>query len=114
MIQLPHFLCLRHGGGGLLPVDGNGYKPLIFGLDIRKLHSGHKAQLLFIGHIQQLRDKGIEPEIAHDFFVVHAVGLAHDLHRAFANVPLGHIFQPPALVLDVLHFQIQKGSQFAG
>ena len=40
--------------------------------------------------------------------------LAHDLNGAFSNIALGHIFQPPALVLDVLHFQLQQGGQFAG
>ena len=64
--------------------------------------------------VQQFRHKGIEPQIAHDFFIVHVVGLAHDLHGTLANVALGHIFQPPALVLDVLHFQIQQGGQLAG
>ena len=33
LVQLPHFLCLRQRGRGLLPLDGHGDIPLIFGAD---------------------------------------------------------------------------------
>jgi hypothetical protein len=33
LVQLPHFLCLRQRGRGLLPLNGYGDIPLIFGTD---------------------------------------------------------------------------------
>ena len=33
LVQLPHFLCLRQRGRGLLPLDGHSDIPLIFGAD---------------------------------------------------------------------------------
>lgn len=67
-----------------------------------------------VHHSLQFRHKGIEPDIAHDLFVVHAVGLTHNLRRPFSDVPLSHIFERNALVLDVLHLQIQQTGKLGG
>ena len=40
--------------------------------------------------------------------------LAYNLNRAFPDIAFRNIFQPPALMLDVLNLEFQQRGQFAG
>ena len=40
--------------------------------------------------------------------------LAYNLNRAFSDITFRNIFQPPALMLDVLNLEFQQRGQFAG
>ena len=45
LIQLAELLSLGERGGCLLALNGNGDKPLVFGLDERDFHGGGERQL---------------------------------------------------------------------
>ena len=44
--------------------------------------------------IQKLRHKGVEPQVAHDLFIVHFMRLAYNLNRAFPTIAFRNTFQP--------------------
>ena len=108
LIQLAELLGLGERGGCLLALNGNGDKPLVFGLDERDFHGGGERQLFLVHHRLELRHKLGQPDIPLYLLVVHAVALPHDFRGAFSNVPGGHALHLRPLMADGLHLHFQR------
>ncbi len=89
LVQLPHFLCLRQRGRGLLPLDGHGDIPLIFGAEpMRSPPPGRRPAFSRPPFSVNPGISSVRRIIPLHLLGVHAVAISHDLRGVFSGVSL--------------------------